>query len=170
MKMRELDEGVKRIGAYQPVTNASNSVHAHETWIHLNSLTELLHLQARRPSVHVRSLFSSSPPHCPLQAPSGAQQLDSPFGLVPHLGHLAMVVVVLTMTAIECMENRQAKRKLDRRKGAMPKTNRAAIITPHRNQVNSYFRRLSVLQSKCDSFLAPRRRTSLSKRRWERSN
>ena len=36
-------------------------------------------------------MFSPSMPHCPLQAPSTPQQLGLPFGLTPHLGHLALV-------------------------------------------------------------------------------
>ena len=46
------------------------------------------------------SLLSSTSPHFPLQEPSGAQQLDSPFGLVPHLGHLAVGVFIVVITAV----------------------------------------------------------------------
>ena len=53
-------------------------------------------------------MLSSTSPHLPLQEPSGAQQLDSPFGLVPHL-HLvvgfAIVVVAAMVVATSAVED-----------------------------------------------------------------
>ena len=60
----------------------------------------LLRRQASTPSLHVCSLFSPSLPHFSLQAPSGAQQLGLPLGLVPHLGHLVVILVRDVVAAV----------------------------------------------------------------------